>query len=439
MNFKPLPIGVENFKTIIEKDYYYVDKTLLIKELIDNRAPVNLFTRPRRFGKTLNISMLKYFFENGEADNSNLFNKLKIMSQGDKYTSEMGQYPVINLSLKSAKQPTFELAYECLLNEITEEFRRHDYVLNSDKLSYEKEAYLKVAYKKEQMSGIVTSLKFLSKCLSIYHNKKVIILIDEYDVPLENAFFRGFYNEMIDFIRSIFESALKTNEHLEFAVLTGCLRISRESIFTGLNNLNIISILNNHYDEYFGFKDSEVIEILKYYNLEHKAETLKNWYNGYLFGKTNVYNPWSTIKYIYDLRAADDAMLSCDAETFELELVDLLTESISFYDAYENFYHGFLLGTLVNMKRYIIKSNRETGKGRSDIIIRYPNRRGAAVILELKVAKNIRQLEAKCDEALQQIEDKGYDKPLIEEGYTNILKYGITFYKKDCMIKKFVV
>lgn len=555
MHFKPLPIGVDNFKDLIINSYYYVDKTLLIKDIIDNKAKVNLFTRPRRFGKTLNISMIKHFFEANKEENSYLFKDLKIMAEGDKYTSQMGQYPVINLSLKSAKQPTFELAYECLLNEIIDEFKRHDYILNSDKLSYEKDAYINIINKKENKGKVVTSIKFLSQCLEKYHNKKVIILIDEYDVPLENSFFRGFYDEMIDFIRSLFESALKTNDCLEFAALTGCLRISKESIFTGLNNLDIISILNKYYDEYFGFKPEEVNNMLKDYNLEEKEDVVKEWYNGYIFGDAEVYNPWSVVKYVKDLyidkdafpisywantssnsivkslieKADDDtkaeieeliagkiiekpiheditygdidssmdnlwnflfftgylkkawvkmnedneivvgltipneeiriiykntilnwfdtnvksrdltkmydAMLIGDTEAFENELVELLTESISFYDAYENFYHGFLLGTLVNMKRYIIKSNRESGKGRSDIVIRYPNRRGAAVILELKVAKNIRELEKKCDEALKQIEDKEYDKPLLEEGYTNILKYGITFYKKDCMIK----
>lgn len=554
--FKPLPIGVDNFKRIIEDGYYYVDKTLLIKDILDNKSTVNLFTRPRRFGKTLNLSMLQYFFENRNEDTSNLFKGLNIINCGDKYLKEMQQYPVINLSLKSAKQPNYELAYECLVNEIIEEFKRHDYVLKSDKLNYEKEIYLNIINKKATKGTMVTSLKFLSMCLEKYHDRKAIILIDEYDVPLENSYFRGFYTEMIDFIRSLFESALKTNDHLEFAALTGCLRISKESIFTGLNNLNIVSILNSHYDEYFGFTESEVTNLLEYYHFEDKKEVVKTWYNGYIFGECNVYNPWSAIKYVYNLKGnkntfpishwsntssnsivksliekADDdtkaeieeliagktiektiheditygdidssmenlwnflfftgylkkvdikmnsdneivaslaipneeirliykntilnwfdaglksrdlskmydAMLSGDAETFENELVDLLTESISFYDAYENFYHGFLLGTLVNMKRYIIKSNREAGKGRSDILIRYPNRRGAAVILELKVAKTFKELEAKCDEALKQIEEKEYDKPLLEEGYTDIVKYGITFYKKDCMIKK---
>ena len=557
MNLKPLPIGIDNFKRIIDDRYYYVDKTLLIKDIIDNKAMVNLFTRPRRFGKTLNISMLKYFFENGKEDNSYLFNQLNIMNEGEKYTSHMSQYPVINLSLKSAKQPNYNLAYDCLINEIIEEFKRHDYVLNSEKLHYEKEDYLNIINKKESKGNMVTALKILSRCLEKYHDKKVIILIDEYDVPIENSYFRGFYTEMIDFLRSLFESALKSNEHLEFAIMTGCLRISKESIFTGLNNLNIISILNTHYDEYFGFTENEVSEMLKYYSFEYKEETIKKWYNGYLFGECNVYNPWSVDKFIYDLtgtsnalpisywantssnsiikslieKADDDtkaqieeliagktiekvihedityadidssmenlwnflfftgylkkvkvrmnedneilitlaipneeirliykntilnwfdegiksrdlskmyeAMLNGDALTFENELVELLTGSISFYDAYENFYHGFLLGTLVNLKRYIIKSNRETGKGRSDIIIKYPNRRGAAIILELKVAKSFKEMSEKCDEALNQIEEKQYDAELLEEGYTNIVKYGITFYKKDCMIKRY--
>ncbi|GAA0738458.1 AAA family ATPase [Clostridium oceanicum] len=556
MNFKPLPIGVENFKTMIEKEYYYVDKTLLIKDLIDNKAQVNLFTRPRRFGKTLNISMLKHFFEYSKEDNSYLFKDFKIMGEGEKYTSHMGKYPVINLSLKSAKQPTFELSYISIIRKISEEYRKHIDILEGNIFTDDiKERFMKVSSETGSKSYYVDSIYFLSKCLNQFYNKKVVILIDEYDVPLENAFFRGFYGEMIDFIRSLFESALKTNDYLEFAVLTGCLRISKESIFTGLNNLEIISILNKYYDEYFGFKEEEVSKILKDYNLEEKEDTVKTWYDGYIFGDTEVYNPWSVIKYVKDLyidknafpisywantssnsivrslveKADDDtkaeieeliagklvekpiheditygdidssmdnlwnflfftgylkkqwikmnenneiiagltipneeiriiykntilnwfekgvksknltkmydAMLTGDVENFELELVDLLVESISFYDAYENFYHGFLLGTLINMKRYIIKSNRESGKGRSDIVIRYPNRRGAAVILELKVAKNIRELEEKCDEALKQIEDKKYDRPLIEEGYTNILKYGITFYKKDCMIK----
>ena len=327
MNLKPLPIGVDNFKDIRLNNYYYVDKTLLIKDIIDSKAKVNLFTRPRRFGKTLNISMIQYFFENGKDDNSYLFNKLKIMNEGEKYKSHMGQYPVINLSLKSAKQPNYELAYDCLVNDIIEEFKRHDYVLNSEKLHYEKEDYLNIINKKDNKGNMVTALKFLSRCLEKYHNKKVIILIDEYDVPIENSYFKGFYNEMIDFLRSLFESALKTNEYLEFAIMTGCLRISKESIFTGLNNLNIISILNTHYDEYFGFTENEVSDMLKYYGFEEKEDIIKKWYNGYLFGECNVYNPWSVDKFIYDLTGTINALpISYWANTSSNSIVKSLIE-----------------------------------------------------------------------------------------------------------------
>ena len=301
MKFKPLPIGIDNFEEMITKGYYYIDKTLLIKDLFDYKGKVNLFTRPRRFGKTLNLSMLQYFFEKTDNDNSYLFKGFEIMEQGKGYTEHMGQYPVINLSLKSAKQPNFELAYSCLKDEIVSEFRRHEYILSSEKLTNEKEEYKKIVKKEGNQELYITAIKFLSQCLEKYYDKKVIILIDEYDVPLENSYFRGFYTEMIDFIRSLFESALKTNSSLEFAVITGCLRISRESIFTGLNNLNIVSILNDQYSEHFGFIQDEVTKMLYDYELQDKDVLIKNWYNGYTFGETNVYNPWSLIKYVFDL------------------------------------------------------------------------------------------------------------------------------------------
>jgi hypothetical protein len=555
MDFKPLPIGVDNFEMLITRGYYYIDKTLLIKDLIDNKASVNLFTRPRRFGKTLNMSMLQYFFENSSKDNGYLFENLNIMKAGEKYTSHIGKYPVINLSLKSAKQPSFELALKCLKDEITDEFRRHSYVLESDKLKDEKEKYLKITTAQEDDELYVTALKFLSHCLEKYHEKKVIILIDEYDVPLENSFFRGFYDKMIDFIRSLFESALKTNPSLEFAVITGCLRISKESIFTGLNNLDIISILNEYYDEYFGFTQEEVSKILKDYNLSEKEELTKNWYNGYIFGKTNVYNPWSVVKFVKDLyknknvfptsywantssnsivksliERADSAtkkeielliegktiekpiheditygeiydtmdnlwnfmfftgyfkkvaervdetnqkyltleipneevkyifrtkvlrwfdervktkdlsvlftsIFNKDTETFQKELNKLLKETISFNDAYENFYHGFLVGVLLNMHEHIVKSNREGGSGRSDIYIKSLSIFEPAIIIELKVCKDPKDIFKKSDEALAQIEEKQYDLELKEEGYEDIIKYGISFYRKDCIIK----
>ena len=278
--------------------------------MLDNKAAVNLFTRPRRFGKTLNISMLQYYFEDrrdeltGEKiDNSYLFEGLNIESAGEKYTKDIGKYPVINLSLKSAKQGSLDLAFQCIREEISNEFKRHKYIIESDVLKAEKEHFMKIVNNDKDMSLYITALRFLSDCLSKYHNKKVIILIDEYDVPLENSFFRGFYQEMIDFLRSLFESSLKTNTSLEFSVITGCLRISKESIFTGLNNLKIISILDDRYAEHFGFTDDEVRKICEDYNIEQKYETIKEWFNGYIFGETNVYNPWSVMQYVDDLKA----------------------------------------------------------------------------------------------------------------------------------------
>ena len=277
MNHQPLPIGIDNFEKLITHDYYFVDKTLLIKDLLDNKADVNLFTRPRRFGKTLNMSMLQYYFEDmrdefdgTKKDNKYLFEGLNIMNASEKYISHIGKYPVINLSLKCGKQPTFEMAFKALSRCIAREYKRHRFILESGHLKEEKEKYLKLLREQGTISDYSDSLLYLSECLEKYYGKKTIILIDEYDVPLENAFFEGFYDEMVKFIRSLFESALKTNPSLEFAVITGCLRISKESIFTGLNNLEIISILDKSYDEYFGFTPQEVKKICKDYNIENK-------------------------------------------------------------------------------------------------------------------------------------------------------------------------
>ncbi len=563
MEQKPLPIGIDNFEMLITRGYYFVDKTLLIKDLLDNKAAVNLFTRPRRFGKTLNMSMLQYYFEDrrdeftGEKiDNSYLFEGLNIKGESEKYTKYIGKYPVINLSLKSAKQRSLDLAFQCIREEISNEFKRHKYIIESDVLKAEKEHFMKIVNNDKDISLYITALKFLSDCLNKYHNEKVIILIDEYDVPLENAFFEGFYKEMIGFIRSLFESALKTNSSLEFSVITGCLRISKESIFTGLNNLKIISILDDRYAEHFGFTDDEVIKICEDYNMEQKYETIKQWFNGYIFGETNVYNPWSVMQYVDDLKAninrlpksywantssnsivkslierADDitkceiealiegktiekpvhedityddvydnldnlwnfmfftgyfkkisermdentqenfvelaipnlevkyifrtkilkwfneqiklydmtkmfnAIVNKEPELFEVELNNLLLDTISFNDAYENFYHGFLAGVLSNMKGYIVKSNREGGTGRSDLFIKSVSRRGIAIVIEFKIANDIDDLEKKADEAIEQIEDRKYEMELRSEGYKNIFKYGIAFYKKDCLVK----
>ena len=563
MDYKPLPVGIDNFEMLITRGYYFLDKTLLIKELLDKKGAVNLFTRPRRFGKTLNMSMLQYFFEDirndkGEKlDNSYLFEGLKIMDMGETYLSHMGQYPVINLTLKSGKQPTFPLALRALTEDIAYEYRRHFYICKEDCLSsYEKEKFMGFMEENADGEEYNRSLQFLSQCLEKYYGKRVIILIDEYDVPLENAYMCGFYDEMVAFIRSLFESALKTNGSLEFAVITGCLRISKESIFTGMNNLKIISILDEKYDEYFGFTDEEVKKICDEYQMPQKFDIIKNWYNGYLFGNANVYNPWSVIQFMDDLQdnpnrlpkaywantssnsivrklidVADEdtkmeieeliegktiekpiheditydeiyktmdnlwnfmfftgyfrkvgerlddrtkqiyveltipneevkyifrtkvlgwfdekvkardrsklfnALLHLEVETVEEEIVDMLLETISFNDAYESFYHGFLAGILSGMKGYIVKSNREGGTGRSDLFVKPVTRRKPAYVLEFKVAKKFNELDKAVDRALEQIEDKGYAKELEDDGYATVYRYGIAFCGKDCVVK----
>ena len=303
---KKISIGVEDFKEIIEKDGYFVDKTLMIKKLIESQAKVTLFTRPRRFGKTLNQFMIRRFFEDeitekGEkVDNGYLFDGLKIAECGEEILKHQQQYPVIFLTLKSAKQPTYEMAYACLVDEICKEFERHSYVLAGEMPKRNRERFERIQLGKGSRDEYAKALGFLSECLFKYHGKSAFILIDEYDVPLENAYFRGFYDEMIDFIRSLFESALKTNPYLEKSVITGCLRISKESIFTGLNNLKVDSVLRTEYGDSFGFTESEVEEMLAYYNLQEELPEVKRWYDGYLFNDIEIYNPWSIINYVYD-------------------------------------------------------------------------------------------------------------------------------------------
>ena len=303
---KLIPIGVEDFKEIIDKDYYFVDKTLLIRDVLDNGSKITIFTRPRRFGKTLNMSMLRRFFEKMEEDNSYHFDGLAISEAGDKYHKYMGQYPVISISLKSMKQPSFELALTELKKIISNEFRRHREIAESDKFfDSDKEDFLNICNRRGDYSMYNTSLNFLSNCLYEVYEKKVVVLIDEYDVPLENAYFNGFYKDMINLIRSVFESALKTNDSLEFAVLTGCLRISKESIFTGLNNLNVYPVTSNAFSQYFGFTELEVKQFANYYKISD-FNIIKNWYDGYMFGKTEIYNPWSVLKYIQAALSGDE-------------------------------------------------------------------------------------------------------------------------------------
>ena len=559
MPLKPMPIGIDDFEKMITEGYYYVDKTLLIKELLEKKGEVNLFMRPRRFGKTLNMSMLQYFFEDtgDEAKNQSyaaLFRGLKITENGESVLAHQNRYPTISLTFKSAKQPVWEMAYDCLKDAIRSEYKRHRFVLEQLDLEEDRRRFSDILDRKGRDQDYVTAIQFLAECLYQVYGKPVIILIDEYDVPLENAYFSGFYDKMSSMIRSLLESALKTNPHLAFAVITGCLRITKESIFTGLNNLEMISILDASYDEYFGFTQVEVDEILQDYGMISCRDRIREWYDGYLFGKTEVYNPWSVTNYVKalsfdkealpqpywgntssnqivrnlveradisirhdlevltgggsielpvheditydsiydsehnlwnvlfftgylkqvsermegrnrmvslkipneevayifentisawfrdrmekdDLTGLWNALKEGDGATMQAELNRLLQESISYMDSKEAFYHGFLLGVLSPMGDCLVKSNREAGNGRLDIIVRSLDIRKTPAVLELKVSDSHRRLEASCDKALEQIQDLHYSDWLEEEGYQAVWEYGIAFFRKQCAVK----
>ena len=303
---KKLPIGIENFAELQKEEFYYVDKTKLIKELLGYQAKVTLFTRPRRFGKSLNMSMLKCFFELGT--DKELFSKLKISKETELCEEYMGKFPVIFVSLKGMNAGNYEKALEMSVEMIRSEARRFQYLLDSERLtSYDKEAFAALLQEDMKEGTLCSSLKVLSELLEKHHGSKVILLIDEYDVPLAKAFERGYYDQMVMFIRNMFEYALKTNENLKFAVLTGCMRISKESIFTGLNNLKVLSVTEVQFEEAFGFTDREVRELLDYYELSDHYSEMKEWYDGYQFGNAEVYCPWDVINYCDALRVEEDA------------------------------------------------------------------------------------------------------------------------------------
>ena len=303
---KKLPVGIENFEEIRKEGFYYVDKTGLIRDLLNNWGKVNLFTRPRRFGKTLNMSMMKSFFEVG--GDKSVFDGLAISREKALCETYMGKFPVVFLSLKGVDGLTFDLAYQALCGIVVEEFSRLRFLAASDKLAAdEKQYFKKILNGKYEEADIIGSLKKLSCLLEKHYGQKVVLLIDEYDVPLDKAFQHGYYREMVALIRGLFGQALKTNDFLQFAVLTGCLRVSKESIFTGLNNFKVLSIADARFDEHFGFTDAEVRQILDDYDLrEHFAET-KEWYDGYRFGKVDVYCPWDVINHVDRLVGEPDA------------------------------------------------------------------------------------------------------------------------------------
>ena len=554
MKHKPLPIGVEDFKRLVDNEYYFVDKTPMIKELLENKETVNLFTRPRRFGKTLNMSMLQRFFEATEKSNAYLFDGLKIAAYPE-YMVYQGQYPVISISLKSMKRASYQEAYFEYVKLLSDEFERHEIILQSDAVSEEdKLEFQKIKKRIAEPKEYNSAVKLLSKCLQKVYQKNVIILIDEYDVPLENAYHEGFYDDMTNLIRSCFESALKTNPSLEFAVLTGCLRVSRESIFTGLNNLKTYSITKNKFSQYFGFTQEEMKEILQAFSLEQYAGTIANWYDGYRFGLTEIYNPWSVLNCIdsylqndmvacepywsntssnrivkrlieesnertksmveelingtpihtqifedvtygtidvnqdyiwsfllftgylkiiscetigdetyYDMVIPNveiksiykntihswfidhvnrdsrtdilESVIHADAEKLEDLLCTWLTNTISCFDEQENYYHGFVTGLVSGFSGYMVVSNRESGNGRFDLVIKQRSRWHHAAILEFKVVEKYNQMTKACEDALRQIEEKDYEASLRDEQYENIAKLGICFCQKRCRVK----
>ena len=295
MGKKAIPIGIENFEDIIKDNYYYVDKSMLIEDILVNRAAVTLFTRPRRFGKTLNMSMIKYFFDvRNKDENRKLFEELKIF--GSEYMKEQGKYPVIFVSLKDLRRDTWEDTFENLksfISDLYAEFEDMREIMNKrDKIKFDKIFY------EEEKGDYETALKLLSNYIYKYYGKKVIILIDEYDAPIINAFDKGYYNEAINFFQVFYSSALKTNDSLKYGILTGITRIIKEGIFSGLNNLYVNTILSKNYSEYFGLLENEVIEMLDYFQMKYKTKEVKDWYNGYRFGDKEIYNPWSIINYI---------------------------------------------------------------------------------------------------------------------------------------------
>ena len=295
MGKKAIPVGIENFEDIIKDNYYYVDKSMLIEDILVNRAAVTLFTRPRRFGKTLNMSMIKYFFDvRNKDENRTLFEGLKIF--GSEYMKEQGKYPVIFVSLKDLRADTWEDTFENLksfISDLYAEFEDMREIMNKrDKIKFDKIFY------EEEKGDYETALKLLSNYIYKYYGKKVIILIDEYDAPIINAFDKGYYNEAINFFQVFYSSALKTNDSLKYGILTGITRIIKEEIFSGLNNLKVDTILNKKFSEYFGLLESEVIKMLDYFEMKYKIEEVKEWYNGYIFGDKRVYNPWSIINYV---------------------------------------------------------------------------------------------------------------------------------------------
>ena len=550
-----IPVGISDFAKIRDRNYYYVDKTKLISDLLEEEtAEVTLITRPRRFGKTMAMSMLSHFFDIRK-DSKAMFQGLKIAENTELCDEWMNQWPVLFLTFKDVNGLTFASAKEMLLNRIAEIYNDHSYLLEGPQVrENDRKVFEQLA---DEVSGnptdamLKTSIALLMKLMWGYYGKPVILLLDEYDVPIAKASANGYYAEMLEIIRGMLSTALKDNDAMRFAVITGCLRIAKESIFTGTNNFVSDTISSAHLNEYFGFTQEEVDQILIDADQTDHAEDVKAWYDGYHFGDLDVYCPWDVMNYLRDLRknpkikpasywrntsdnaiirsfidyagenihekmetllaggyiiqkiredltydylhaseenlwsilystgyltqvrgeelppdtaalmipnaeirqifettvqewfddsarkenrtALFDAVWSGDIETLTEEMNELLRKTISYHDYKEDFYHAFLAGIFTGAG-YSVDSNRERGEGRSDVVVRNSSK-GRVALFEAKYAKTLDGLEASCDAALQQIEDRQYAKDFADD-YDDILCYGIAFYKKRCLVKK---
>ena len=548
---KTISTGTENFKEFIDHDYYYVDKSDFIESALSDK--VVLFTRPRRFGKTLNMSMLQYFLSIKEKDNAYLFNGLNI-TKNQEIMKYQNKYPVIFMTFKDMKNNTFNRQLSVFSILIRDLIDTNQELLSSCQISEFNKEILKEYYQGvEDEIKLQNALKFICTCMKQHYDQKVIILIDEYDVPLQSAYLHNYYDEMTNFMGGVLSSVLKTNDSLEKGILTGCLKTAKESIFTGLNNFTVYSIFNKgKTSRHFGFTQSEIDELLRYYHLEEYQDKIKEWYDGYLFGNVNIYNPWSTLNYIRQIiQEQDDMMASYWANTsgndivynyikkgnevlkkefeelvqggsvlktikpeltyremediyniysfllftgylkikdrvyddkqeiklnqYELEipnkevkviyenqfqsyfeeytqnkkeelvealrneevnkanelLNDILNHAVSFYDNYEAFYHGFMIGLLSG---YQVYSNRESGDGRFDIGIKPETILKAYVVIECKKADKLSSLVQVSQEAAKQIVDRRYLEGIKNEGYLKVKGYGISFYEKNCWI-----
>lgn len=547
----PLPIGISDYKKASE-NYFYVDKTVMIKDILDERPMVSLFTRPRRFGKSLNMDMLRVFFEISEEDTSVYFAYKKIWEYGEYYTSQQGKYPVVYLSFKDSKCLTWEETKKRISRVISLEFMRHRELENSDKLDrYEKDIYRRIVSGVSEEVEYEMALQYLSIFLNKHFGRECIIIIDEYDTPIIQGYSHGFYNEATCYMRNFFSNGFKDNNHLAFGFLTGILRVAKESIFSGLNNLKVYSILDSKYSTYFGFNSEEVGELLSYYDMEDKKEEIKEWYDGYRFGDTEVYNPWSVINYISDgstphpywlstggneiigevlskstlavtkgletllnggkvttyidtdviypeigrnpyiiysflllsgylkiekLYPQFDGSIMCDVKipnkeisyVYEKEIINrigkndtaisikeaifskdesklqfllenFMLESISSFDGVnEGFYHGMMLGLCAILNGYYyIKSNRESGLGRFDILLAPKERNKSGFIFEFKYTKDDKEdLKQLASKALKQINDNKYDTELKAYGVSSIIKIAIAFRGKNAEVKR---